>query len=65
LVREVMGAPERARLVANVAGHLRNGVSEEVLQRAFEYWRNIDKELGDQIERSVRNDAPPGSPDTE
>ena len=48
LVREVMSEVDRERLVSNVAGHLRNGVSEMVLQRVFEYWRNIDKEVGDQ-----------------
>jgi len=25
-----------------------------VLQRAFEYWRNIDRDLGDRIEKGVR-----------
>ncbi len=39
----------RARLVSNVVGHLMDGVSQPVLQRAFEYWRNIDKDLGDRI----------------
>ena len=55
LVRQVMDAAARERLVTNVAGHLRNGVSKEVLDRAFEYWKNIDKEVGDKIEAAVRN----------
>ena len=55
LVREVMDEAARQRLVSNVAGHLRNGVSKEVLDRAFEYWKNIDKEVGDKIEAAVRN----------
>jgi catalase len=54
LVRDVMDDAERQRLVSNVAEHLRNGVSGEVLQRAFQYWRNIDKEVGDNIEQAVR-----------
>jgi catalase len=58
LVRDVMDHAERQRLVSNVAGHLRNGVSEQVLQRAFEYWKNIDKETGDNIEAAVRNGLP-------
>ena len=41
--------------VSNVAGYLRDGVTEEVLQRTFEYWKNIDKETGDKIEAAVRN----------
>jgi catalase len=57
MVREVLDDDARARLVSNVAGHLSQGVSEPVLQRAFEYWRNVDKDLGDRIERAVRNGA--------
>jgi catalase len=40
--------------VSNVAGHLSNGVSGPVLERAFEYWRNIDKETGDRIAQAVK-----------
>ena len=29
-------------------------MTEPVLQRAFEYWRNVDKNLGNQIEAGVR-----------
>ncbi|MFG1931975.1 catalase [Mycobacterium sp. NPDC048908] len=54
LIRDVMDDAERGRLVSNVARHLRNGVSEAVLLRAFEYWRNIDKVIGDRIEEAVR-----------
>ena len=49
LVREVMDTAQRDRLVSNVVGHLKNGVSGPVLQRAFEYWRSIDKEIGERI----------------
>jgi len=49
LVREVMDEAARDRLVSNVIGHLKAGVTEPVLQRAFEYWRNIDQETGDRI----------------
>jgi hypothetical protein len=55
LVRDVMDDAERQRLASNVAGHLRNGVSEQVLERAFEYWKNIDKETGEKIEAAVRD----------
>jgi catalase len=30
-------------------------VSEPVLLRALEYWKNIDEKLGDRIEQAVRN----------
>ena len=57
LVREVMDDDARGRLVDNVVGHLLNGVSEPVLERAFGYWRNVDKELGDAIEAGVHAKA--------
>lgn len=54
LVRKVLDDAARDRLVSNVAGHLKDGVSEPVLERAFEYWRNIDKEIGDRIASEVK-----------
>ena len=54
LVREVLDDAARERLVSNIVGHLLGGVREPVLQRAFQYWRNVDKNLGDKIEASVR-----------
>jgi catalase len=53
LVREVMDDAARDRLVSNVVGHLLEGVSQPVLERAFEYWRNIDREVGDRIAKGV------------
>ncbi len=55
LVRDVMDDAARERLVNNVVGHLTDGVSERVLQRAFEYWRNIDSDTGGRIEQGVRD----------
>lgn len=54
LVRKVMDDAQRDRLVSNVVGHLQKGVSEPVLQRAFEYWHHIDREIGDRIEKGVK-----------
>ena len=54
LINKVMNDAERDRLVANVVGSLKGGVSEPVLERAFQYWRNIDKTIGDRIEKGVR-----------
>ena len=53
LIRKVMNDDQRDRLVKNVVGHLKDGVSEPVLKRAFEYWRNIDQEIGERIENGV------------
>ncbi|MFC9768704.1 catalase [Rhodococcus jostii] len=54
LVRDVFDDAERERLVNNIVGHLQGGVTEPVLHRAFEYWRNVDKDLGDRVEKGVR-----------
>jgi catalase len=54
LVRDIMDDAARDRLVNNVVGHVSNGVQEPVLSRVFEYWKNIDAELGKKIEEGVR-----------
>jgi catalase len=54
LINDVMDDAERDRFVSNVAGHLADGVSENVLLRAFEYWRNVDDAIGKRIEDAVR-----------
>jgi catalase len=54
LVRDVLDDSERDRLVSNVVGHLLGGVTEAVLERAFQYWNNIDQALGARIEKGVR-----------
>ena len=54
LVREVMDDAARERLVSNIVGALLAGVTEPVLQRAFDYLRNVDKSLGDKVETDVR-----------
>ena len=54
LVNKVMNDDERDRLVSNAAGHLSDGVGEDVLERAFEYWRNVDAKIGERIEKTVR-----------
>jgi catalase len=54
LVREVLDDAARERLVDNIVGHLLNRVSEPVLQRAFEYWHNVDTDLGNRVEKGVR-----------
>lgn len=53
MVREVLDDAARERLVSNVSGHLLDGVSPPVLERSLQYWRNIDKQIGDRIARKV------------
>jgi catalase len=49
LVREVMDDAQRERLVANITGHLNGGASERMRPRVFDYWRNVDKRVGDAV----------------
>jgi catalase len=62
LVREVMDEAERDRLVDNIVDHLLDGVTAPVLQRAFEYWREVDQVTGDRIEAATleRRHSEPG-----
>ncbi|MEO6652120.1 MAG: catalase [Ilumatobacteraceae bacterium] len=53
LVRDVMDDAARERLVNNAAGHLSDGVSDPVLERSLDYWRSVDKDIGDRIADSV------------
>ncbi len=62
LVREVFDAAARRRLVATVAGALRQGVTPPVLDRAYWYWKQIDPRVGQQIEAAVTGSDPSGGP---
>jgi len=55
LVRHVFDDAARARLVETVSGALLAGVHSPVLERAFDYWKQIDKDVGARIEQAVKN----------
>src|SRR5690606_24723862 len=59
LVREVFSAADRDGLVDTVAGSLLGGVRSPVLERAFEYWKSIDPDVGGRIEQKVRSGRAP------
>jgi len=52
-VREVWDDAQRERFVQTVAGHLLGGVHGDVLERAFQYWKNVDADTGKKIEELV------------
>lgn len=54
LVRKVFDDEGRARLVETVSGALLAGVRSPVLERAFDYWKKIDPEVGARIEQAVK-----------
>jgi catalase len=53
LINDVLDEAERDRLVSNVAGALKGVKRADVLARAFEYWRNIDPIIGDEIQAAT------------
>ena len=54
LLNDVMDDDARQRLVDNVAGHAAAVNRDDILQRVFDYWRNIDQAIGDRIETATR-----------
>src|SRR5690606_7731267 len=54
LVREVFDDAERAALVDQVSGSLLGGVRSPVLERALDYWKSVDADVGARIEQKVR-----------
>lgn len=69
LVREVWDDDARDRFVSVVAGHLMGGVTEPVLEKAFDYWKSVDADTGKRIEEAVRTeqgtDVAPGPTEAE
>lgn len=57
MVRDVLDDAARERLAHNIIGHVSQGVKEPVLSRVFEYWRNVDPDLGKKVEEGVRGDG--------
>ena len=63
LVRKVFNDEQRAQLIETVAGSLLQNMRSPVLDRAFEYWKKIDADVGRRIEERVRSgDAPKPTP---
>jgi len=54
MVRQVLDDAARARLVSNIVGHLKDGVSEPVLARTLEYWHKVKKALGGRIAAGMK-----------
>lgn len=54
LVREVWDDLQRSAAVETISGALLGGVSGDVLDRALQYWRNVDADFGARIEKAVR-----------
>jgi catalase len=46
LVRDVMDDVDREHLVANIAAHCSDGLSDDVQRRVIDYWSSVDSEIG-------------------
>ncbi|WP_447790852.1 catalase [Pseudomonas farris] len=55
LVRNVFDEEQRTRLVDTVVSALLAGVRSPVLERAFDYWKCIDADVGRRIEEKVQS----------
>ena len=53
-MRKVVYDAQRDRLVSNVVGILKIAHPNPVLERAFDYWRNIDEQSGERIVKGVK-----------
>ena len=54
LINEVYDEAQRERLVDNVAGAASGVRSEDIRERVYQYWKNIDKAIGDRIEAAIK-----------
>jgi catalase len=54
MMLEVWDDAQRDRFVENVSGHLAKNVGDDVLARAFDYWKSIDEGMGQRVEDRVR-----------
>ncbi len=53
LVRDVLDDAARERLVSNIAGHVGKVRSTDIRERAFQYWEQVDQNLGARVRTSV------------
>jgi catalase len=59
MVRDVWNDAQRTQFVEQVAGSLLAGVRSPVLERAFDYWKHVDSDIGQRIEARVKAGSAP------
>jgi catalase len=55
LYRNVLSETDREHLASNIAGHVGNGVTPEMVERVLEYWRSVDPNLGAEVAKKLSN----------
>ncbi|KQQ06292.1 MULTISPECIES: catalase [unclassified Rathayibacter] len=58
LYREVLDDDAKARLVANIAGHVSKVTRPELRQRVLQYWANVDSSLSQRVAEALEPSAP-------
>ena len=53
LYRQVLTQAERTALVNNIVGHVKAGVTDEILPRVIDYWTQVDGDLGQRVAKGV------------
>ena len=53
LYEVTMNDEERERLISNISGHVSAVRSDEIRERAFQYWDNVHPELGSRVREAV------------
>jgi catalase len=54
MINKVFDEAQRERLVANVTAAASGVQSEDIRERVYQYWKNIDKAIGDKIEAAIK-----------
>ncbi|HXZ83636.1 MAG TPA: catalase [Acidimicrobiales bacterium] len=54
LYRKVLSESDREHLVANIVGHVRNGVTAAMTSRVIDYWRQVDSDLGSRVTTALK-----------
>lgn len=58
LYREVLDDDAKARLVANIAGHVSKVTRPELRERVLQYWANVDTSLAQRVAETLEPSAP-------
>ncbi len=53
LYRKVLSQVDQEHLASNIIGHMSQGVERHIQERALALWRQVDKDLGEQIARGL------------
>ncbi|WP_061963245.1 catalase [Demequina aurantiaca] len=58
LYRDVFNDAERQSLLDQITGHVGAVVSEDIRERAIQYWTNVDGDLGAKLRANLAGEAP-------